>query len=115
MNLKGFRTKISGFFAGLPVGVGTILAQFDPDLVMQIVSSHPVPLACYQGLTFLANWYYRDQAPTVSHEAADLAAKAASDDTELIAAVEPLLKPQTNLELELVDEINGDFDHVENT
>lgn len=97
MNLKGLRTKISAVFASLPTGLGALVAQFDPDTVMEVVQSHPVPLACYQALTLLATWYYRDEA------------NAEQIQTEIEAPAAVVDEP-CEVEQELKNEIIGEYE-----
>lgn len=107
LNLKGLRTKISAAFAGLPVALATIGVQFDPQMVIDLISGHPVLLAGYQALTYLAAHYYRDQAndePELTDE--EVVAKAEQD-------LDRLLEPVDELELSIADNAGGDFEYEE--
>ena len=107
-NLKGFRTKIWAVLASLPTAVATIVSQIDPQFIIDAVTQHPIGLICYQGVTYLMTHYYRDQAviePELSNE--QIAAKAEKQ-------LEGVLKPINELELEMADDIGGDFEYVEN-
>jgi len=106
-NLKGFRTKIWAALASLPTAAATVVSQIDPQLLLDIVSQHPVSLACYQGVTYLMTHYYRDQAVVEPElDDAQIIAKAEKD-------LEKTLQPVDELELEMADDIGGDYEYVE--
>ena len=107
IELKGLRTKISAFFASLPAILIGSASQVEPQLVIDVVSQHPVGLFCYQAVTYLATHHYRDQA-TVEPKLDDeqIVQKAEKD-------LERVLKPVDELELEMADDIGGDYEYVE--
>lgn len=66
--LKGYRTKLSGFFASLPTAFVTLGSQVDPAVVQQVLSDYPIPLAAYQVVTYLATHYFYDNKQEAPNE-----------------------------------------------
>lgn len=66
--LKGYRTKISAFFASLPTTFITLGSEIDPAIVQTVLSDYPVPLAAYQVVTYLATHYFYDNKEEIQNE-----------------------------------------------
>jgi len=102
--LKGFRTKISALFAGLPIGAISLAEIFESPIVADFIQSNPVFSLCYGAVSYLSTHYFRDQATK-----ADVPQEKEPGVT-LDYEPKPETPELTGLEAELYNEINGEYE-----
>ena len=93
--LKGFRTKLSAIFAGIPLSVASIGALFDSPVIMNFIESNPIFSLCYAIATYLSTHHYRNEATK-------------KDVSDIVQDV--WIDPKYNkIEADMAEEISGDY------